>query len=169
MALAEAEEPHPDTSVDRWLVERGFAERRDGELVATDAGRELAGQSSTSERSQVLDRALATAPKSRARPLRLRLPDSRSRCTVHAATVHHLVPSSQAPELFWEPANLVAACRLCNYGDGARVAAENTRRTIEDLRLLVERQQTEIDRLLAKLASYENGEAERPRATPRIY
>jgi len=92
-----------------------------------------------------------------------------SRCTVHAATVHHLVPSSQAPELFWEPANLVAACRLCNYGDGARVAAENTRRTIEDLRLLVERQQTEIDRLLAKLASYENGEAERPRATPRIY
>ena len=43
VALAEAEEPHPDTSVDRWLVERGFAERRDGELVATDTGRELGG------------------------------------------------------------------------------------------------------------------------------
>jgi 5-methylcytosine-specific restriction endonuclease McrA len=91
------------------------------------------------------------------------------RCTGYATTVHHLVPSSQAPWLFWESTNLVAACRRCNYGDGSRVAAENTRRTIEDLRLLVERQQTEIDRLLAKLASYENGEAERPRATPRIY
>jgi hypothetical protein len=46
VALAEAEEPHPDDSgltVDRWLVERGFAEQRNGELVATDAGRELGG------------------------------------------------------------------------------------------------------------------------------
>jgi 5-methylcytosine-specific restriction endonuclease McrA len=66
------------------------------------------------------------------------------RCTRYATTVHHLVPSSQAPHLFWEPANLVAACRRCNYGGGARVAAENTRRTIEDLRLLVEEQQQQI-------------------------
>jgi hypothetical protein len=43
VALAEDEEPHPDRSVDRWLVERGFAEQRDGKLVATDAGRELGG------------------------------------------------------------------------------------------------------------------------------
>jgi hypothetical protein len=46
VALAEHEEPHPDTgspSVDRWLLERGLAEQRDGELVATDAGRELGG------------------------------------------------------------------------------------------------------------------------------
>jgi hypothetical protein len=45
-ALAEHEEPHPDDpgpSVDRWLLERGLAEQRDGELVATDAGRELGG------------------------------------------------------------------------------------------------------------------------------
>jgi hypothetical protein len=41
VALAEEEEPHPEPSVDQWLVERGLAERRDGELVATDAGREL--------------------------------------------------------------------------------------------------------------------------------
>jgi hypothetical protein len=40
-ALAEDEESHPEPSVDRWLLERGFAEQRDGELVATDAGREL--------------------------------------------------------------------------------------------------------------------------------
>jgi class 3 adenylate cyclase len=32
------------------------------------------------------------------------------RCTGYATTVHHLVPSSQAPQLFWEPANLVASC-----------------------------------------------------------
>jgi hypothetical protein len=42
-ALAEDEEPHPEPSVDRWLLERGLAEQRDGELVATDAGRELGG------------------------------------------------------------------------------------------------------------------------------
>jgi hypothetical protein len=45
-ALTEPEEPHPDSqglSVDRWLVERGLAEQRDGELVATAAGRELGG------------------------------------------------------------------------------------------------------------------------------
>jgi 5-methylcytosine-specific restriction endonuclease McrA len=31
----------------------------------------------------------------------------RPRCTGYA-TVHHFVPSSQAPHLFWEPTNLVA-------------------------------------------------------------
>ena len=43
VALAEDEERHPEPSVDRWLLERGFAEQRDGALVATDAGRELGG------------------------------------------------------------------------------------------------------------------------------
>jgi hypothetical protein len=46
--------------------------------------------------------------------------------------------------LFWEPSNLVASCPRCNYGGGARVAAENTRRTIEDLRALVIEQQQQI-------------------------
>ena len=44
------------------------------------------------------------------------------RCTGYATTVHHLVPSSQAPHLFWEPANLVASCKRCNYGDGKFLA-----------------------------------------------
>jgi 5-methylcytosine-specific restriction endonuclease McrA len=77
------------------------------------------------------------------------------RCTGYATTVHHLVPSSQAPHLFWEPSNLVAACRRCNYGDGARVAAQNTRQTIEDLRLLVEEQQQQIAEMAERLARYE--------------
>jgi hypothetical protein len=79
------------------------------------------------------------------------------RCTGYATSVHHLVPSSQVPQLFWEPSNLVASCPRCNYGDGARVAAENTRRTIEDLRVFVEQQQAEIDRLTERLAAYEDG------------
>jgi hypothetical protein len=36
-------------------------------------------------------------------------------------TVHHLVPNSQAPRLFWEPSSLVAAYRRCNYGDKSGV------------------------------------------------
>jgi hypothetical protein len=66
------------------------------------------------------------------------------RCRGYATSVHHLVPSSQAPELFWEPSNLAAACGRCNYGDGARIAAENTRTTIAKLRALVWEQQAEI-------------------------
>jgi 5-methylcytosine-specific restriction endonuclease McrA len=78
------------------------------------------------------------------------------RCTGYATTVHHLAPSSQAPHLFWEPSNLVAACPRCNYGDGARVAAANTRRTIEHLRALVEEQQQEIAEMAERLARYEH-------------
>ena len=89
------------------------------------------------------------------------------RCTRYATTVHHLVPSSQAPHLFWEPANLVAACRRCNYGGGSRIAAENTRHTIERLRALVEEQQQQIDRLVETLASYED--AESPKRQPAIH
>jgi 5-methylcytosine-specific restriction endonuclease McrA len=78
------------------------------------------------------------------------------RCTGYATTVHHRVPSSQAPELFWEPSNLAAACGRCNYGDGARVAAQNTRQTIEHLRALVEEQQEQIAELTERLAHYEH-------------
>jgi hypothetical protein len=67
--------------------------------------------------------------------------------------------------VFWEPTNLVAACRRCNYGDGSRIAAENTRRTIERLRALVEEQRAQIDRLLETIARYEdaNGAISCPR------
>jgi 5-methylcytosine-specific restriction endonuclease McrA len=85
------------------------------------------------------------------------------RCIGHATTVHHIVPSSQAPHLFWAEENLVAACSRCNYGDGARVAAQNTRRTIEHLRALVEEQQQQIAEMAERLARYE-----RPKR-PAIY
>jgi 5-methylcytosine-specific restriction endonuclease McrA len=83
------------------------------------------------------------------------------RCTGYATTVHHVVPSSQVPHLFWEPANLVAACRRCNYGDGARVAAQNTRATIEYLRALVEEQEQQIAQVAERLARYEDQAAKR--------
>jgi 5-methylcytosine-specific restriction endonuclease McrA len=85
------------------------------------------------------------------------------RCTGYATTVHHLVPSSQAPNLFWEPSNLAPSCARCNYGGGARVAAENTRQTIVKLRTLVWEQQAEIDRLTERLGRYEDANGDRVR------
>jgi 5-methylcytosine-specific restriction endonuclease McrA len=78
------------------------------------------------------------------------------RCTGYATTVHHLVPSSQAPHLFWEPSNLVAACGRRNYGGGARAAAQNTEQLIEDLRALVAAQQQQIAEMAERLARYEH-------------
>jgi HNH endonuclease len=93
------------------------------------------------------------------------------RCTGYATTVHHLVPSSQAPHLFWEPSNLVASCPRCNYGDGSRVAADNRRQQIAYLQQLVEEQQQQIAQMAERLARYENGpspEAALNRPVPRI-
>jgi hypothetical protein len=78
------------------------------------------------------------------------------------------VPSSQAPDLFWEPTNVAAACGRCNYGDGVRVAAENTRQTIAKLRTLVWEQQAQIDHLTERLARYENVNRAKPGRTPAI-
>jgi HNH endonuclease len=92
------------------------------------------------------------------------------RCTGYATTVHHLIPSSQAPHLFWEPSNLVAACGACNYGGGARLQADNRRRRTAELEQFIIEQQQEIARLAERLAYYENdGGPERQRTEPRIY
>jgi 5-methylcytosine-specific restriction endonuclease McrA len=71
------------------------------------------------------------------------------------------VPSSQAPHLLWESANLVAACRRCNYGDGSRVAAQNQRETMARLQQIIGAQHAEIDRLLETVARYEDQAASR--------
>jgi hypothetical protein len=91
------------------------------------------------------------------------------RCRDHATSVHHIIPSSQAPELFWEPSNLAAACGRCNYGDRARIAAQNTRQRVAMLEEVIWRQDAEIARLTERLTGYESGERERLPATPRIY
>jgi 5-methylcytosine-specific restriction endonuclease McrA len=92
------------------------------------------------------------------------------RCTGYATTVHHRVPSSQRPDLFWEPENLIAACTRCNYGGGARVQADNRRRRTAQLEQLIEQQAQQIAQLVERLAYYENGGGlERQPAKPRIY
>ncbi|HET6642757.1 MAG TPA: HNH endonuclease [Gaiellaceae bacterium] len=90
-----------------------------------------------------------------------------ARCTGYATTVHHLIPSSQAPHLFWEPSNLVAACRRCNHGDGSRIAAESTRQTIERFRALVEEQEQQIAQMAERLARREDQAVKR--RVPAIY
>jgi hypothetical protein len=59
----------------------------------------------------------------------------------------------------------------CNYGDGSRIAAENTRQTIECLRALVEeqqqQQQQQIAQMAERLACYEDQAAKR--RVPAIY
>jgi 5-methylcytosine-specific restriction endonuclease McrA len=78
------------------------------------------------------------------------------RCTGRATTVHHVIPSSQRPDLFWSAENLVSACGRCNYGGGARIQAENRRLQTEQLYEIIESQQAQIEQLLERLAQYEN-------------
>ena len=77
------------------------------------------------------------------------------RCLGYATTVHHLIPSSQMPELFWEPWNLAAACTRCNYGHGTKVAQENTRTRISELERIVHEQDQRIAHLVERLREYE--------------
>jgi hypothetical protein len=87
------------------------------------------------------------------------------RCAGIANTAHHILPSSTHPHLFFDPANLQAACKPCNYGDGAHVRVDNrtSRQLVAHLERVVEEQREQIDELLAELAR-----RDRVRPTPRI-
>jgi 5-methylcytosine-specific restriction endonuclease McrA len=104
------------------------------------------------------------------------------RCRGHANTVHHRVPSSEAPELFWSVRNLEAACSTCNYGGGAGIAAGNRRaasariaeleqrnwhleQAVEEL----ERRCEELGLALAAATSNPTGKPARKRAQPAIH
>ena len=95
------------------------------------------------------------------------------RCTSRATTVHHLKPSSQRPDLFWEPSNLIASCGPCNYGGGSSVRAANERRRLEQLEEIIMRQDQQIQGLLEELSRYEserpNPAIARNHAKPAIY
>jgi 5-methylcytosine-specific restriction endonuclease McrA len=77
------------------------------------------------------------------------------RCTGYATTVHHIVPSSQRPDLFWAEENLTASCGPCNYAGGSRVRADNERRRIEQLEEIIVDQDQRIQQLLERLSQYE--------------
>jgi 5-methylcytosine-specific restriction endonuclease McrA len=83
-------------------------------------------------------------------------------------TCHHLLPSSQYPEAFWDPGNLQASCRACNYAGGAYTKAENRRWRIAQLEQVIDAQQANIDQLLARLVTYEDGPATEPARTGRV-
>jgi hypothetical protein len=84
------------------------------------------------------------------------------RCTGRATSVHHIIPSSQRPDLFWAADNLVAACGACNYGGGTRIQAENRRLRVEQLHEIIADQQQQIEHLLARI-----GELEAPPPPPK--
>jgi hypothetical protein len=94
------------------------------------------------------------------------------RCTIVATTAHHVLPSSQYPERFWEPTNLEASCGPCNH-HGANVKHENrvNRQEIAALERVIEEQQAVIEQLVRQLAEYEGGVPAEPARSrvPRIY
>ena len=89
------------------------------------------------------------------------------RCLGRATTVHHVLPSSQYPELFFASHNLQSACARCNSGEGAQIASDNraNRATVAHLERVVEQQADEIDELHRRLDQYEHPQ---PRPTPAI-
>jgi HNH endonuclease len=94
------------------------------------------------------------------------------RCTYQATTVHHVIPSSARPDLFYSDTNLVSACARCNYGGGARIASGNRRRKLAELEQIIHEQEQRIAHLLERLAAYENSPVTplaHNRPQPRIY
>jgi hypothetical protein len=75
------------------------------------------------------------------------------------------------PHLFFDPTNLQAACRPCNYGDGAVVRADNrtNRQLVDHLQSVVEGQAAEIEELRRELDERSEANGTTRRAVPRIY
>jgi hypothetical protein len=78
------------------------------------------------------------------------------RCRGTANSVHHRIPSSEAPELFFDPENLEASCGACNSSGGAYLTRDNRRAIIEQneyLERVVQAQQERIIELEDQLAN----------------
>jgi 5-methylcytosine-specific restriction endonuclease McrA len=85
------------------------------------------------------------------------------RCTGTASTVHHVIPSSERPDLFYASSNLVSASAKCNYGGGRAIAVDRTRDKIEALKQIIEQQWLQIAELTDRIAELENAQP-----TPQI-
>jgi hypothetical protein len=92
------------------------------------------------------------------------------RCNGRAETAHHTLPSSVYPEHFFDVGYLIAACKACNFADGAKLRNANARNREAQLRSVIEEQRQEIERLLGRLSRYETPDG-RPleRPMPAIY
>jgi hypothetical protein len=95
------------------------------------------------------------------------------KCTGFADTAHHLVPSGLAPERFFDPTNIVAACRRCNYSGRPSVRSSNrTNRllvlhlqsVVEEQAAVLEEHEAVIEELRRELAG-----RVKPSGEPRIY
>ena len=95
------------------------------------------------------------------------------RCAGIATSVHHIVPSSTNPELFYELDNLVAACTPCNQGGGRRIAVANQHRQTEQLVEWIQQLDQRILVLSEKVANLEQANGHTAPApnhvTPHIY
>jgi 5-methylcytosine-specific restriction endonuclease McrA len=69
---------------------------------------------------------------------------SSPRCNGRAETAHHTLPSSVYPEHFFDVDYLIAACKPCNFADGAKLRYANARNREAQLRSLIEEQRQEI-------------------------
>jgi 5-methylcytosine-specific restriction endonuclease McrA len=90
------------------------------------------------------------------------------RCRGAASTVHHIIPSSQAPELFFDAGNLQASCGACNFSAGAYMTRDARRALVEQneyLERVVEVQEQRIAELENQLAR----SLDRNRRTPAIH
>jgi 5-methylcytosine-specific restriction endonuclease McrA len=101
----------------------------------------------------LLDSKMAAAPARRPSARRHLCQIRGRRCTGIATTVHHILPSSTHPHLFYDPSNLQAACKPCNYRDGAVVRTDNrtNRQLVAHLQSVVEEQEAEIEELRREL------------------
>jgi hypothetical protein len=94
------------------------------------------------------------------------------RCKGYADTAHHIIPSSQRPDLFFDPNNLAAACKPCNFGGGGKVGAENRNSRITLLENIIEAQAQRINELAEQIMVYErerNSPPAKNPPTPAIY
>jgi 5-methylcytosine-specific restriction endonuclease McrA len=88
------------------------------------------------------------------------------RCRGLASSVNHRIPSSEAPELFFDPDNLEASCGACNYSAGAYLTRDNRRAIIEQNEYLERVVQAQQDRILELEDQLANRPTPRPRAKP---
>lgn len=86
------------------------------------------------------------------------------RCRGVANTVHHVIPSSEAPHLFFDASNLQASCSTCNYSAGAYLTRDRRRAIIEQNKYLERVVQAQQERII----ELENQLVNRPRAKPAI-
>jgi hypothetical protein len=90
-------------------------------------------------------------------------------CTGRAETAHHLLPTSQYPEKFFDVRFIVGCCRRCN-AHGGQVKSTNraNRMTISHLERVVEEREAEIEDLRAELARRDEAERTARHVVPRI-